>query len=579
MRLNNFRNAQLFTNQQPKPILIMRKILLFAFALSFANTLSAQDYIALPISSGFNADVIANGVNPSLLSTTSAMDNANFAFMSADFQAFSGDTPPDYALPMSRTIISPSMPGLTYNFADYSGDNSLRLQEQFDSGTLNFNNSTSFTTLYLLACTGSGNATLGGTIHFSDNTTQEIVTGVIPDWFYSEDLPVVISGFGRVNRDTDVIENPFENPRLYQFQIDILPENQLKAVTSIDFNKQSFEEGVINIFAVSALQLSTCPSPSQLVASAVTNTTAVVSWTQPVILPAQGYQYFLSSEITVPGDATTPTGSVNAGITTVNLDELLIGTTYCIWVRSKCSDNEFSAWSASTCFTTGQTSGQYNDGDIATTFADIDTISTALTTNCPGVLNVTVPDGYQVASVATSYDMQTASNGWMSEQRSLLVCNTTGLMEAEVTAGQGGSTGTYSYNRSGLDIANGATGNVAFELRAWRTYGEGECDVEYNRVVNGTWKVIITYATLQTKTFDADSFKVYPNPAHDVVTVSAKEMISEVAVFNLLGQQVLNQSGLNSKEVQITTAGLPSGKYLMKITSENGVISKSILKN
>ncbi len=62
--------------------------------------------------------------------------------------------------------------------------------------------------------------------------------------------------------------------------------------------------------------------------------------------------------------------------------------------------------------------------------------------------------------------MQTALNGWMSEQRSILVCNTTGLMEPQVTSGVGGTTGTYDYSRSNINIANGATGNVEFELRA-----------------------------------------------------------------------------------------------------------------
>lgn len=557
----------------------MKKILLSAAIFSFCTALQAQNYSSLTILSGYNADVIANGVGPSLLSTTSAMDNANFAFMSVDFQALAGDTPPDYALPASRAINSPTMPGLTYFLNDYAADNSLRLQEQFDSGTFTFNNTTSLTRLFVLASTGSGNATLGGTIHFSDNTTQEIASGVIPDWFYSEALPVVISGFGRVNRETDVIENPIENPRLYQFQIDILPANQLKVVTSIDFNKQSFEEGVINIFAVSAEQLSTCPSPSALTATNITNNAATINWTTPVIAPAMGYQYYLSTDSTAPTNTTNPTGSTAAGVTTVTLADLTVGQSYCIWVRSKCGDNESSSWSQSVCFTTGQTSGQYNDGDIPTTFVDIDSVNTGLTTNCPGVLTVTVPDGFEIASVATSYDMQTASNGWMSEQRSLLVCNTTGLMEAEVTAGSGGTTGTYSYERSGLSIANGATGNVQFELRAWRTYGAGECDVVYNRVVNGTWTVTITYATLKTNSFNAGSFQVYPNPANDVVNISAKETISGVAVFNLLGQQVLHRYGLNGKEVQISTAGLPSGNYLLKVTSENGVASKSILKN
>lgn len=552
----------------------MRKILLFVFAFSFAN-LSAQDYTILTIESGYNADVIANGVNPSLLSTTSAMDNANYAFMSADFQALPGDTPPDYALPISRMIDNVAMPGLSFHLADYAGDNSLRLQEQFDSGTFNFNNTASLTTLYVLASTGSGNATLGGTIHFSDNSTQQIISGVIPDWFYSDALPVVISGFGRVNRETDVIENPLDNPRMYQFQIDILPENQLKVVTSIDFSKQSSEEGAINIFAVSAQQLGTCPAPGQLTVTNITSAMATISWTEPVIVPTAGYQYYISVGNIPPTASSDPTGTIDAGVTVLTLGDLITGETYCIWIRSACEGGT-GPWSEPICFTPGQVEVT-NPDDIPTLYADAVDVNS--TTTCPGTLTVNVPVGYQIASVATSYDMQTALNGWMSEQRSILVCNTTGLMESQITAGVGGTTGTYSYERTGLDIANGATGDVEFELRAWRTYGSSDCNTDYNRVVAGTWTVTVTLEEmLGTAEFSKNTFAVYPNPAEDVLHIAGGEMISEVTLFNVLGQTIAHQNGLNAQTMQLTTSGLPTGKYLLKIVSESGVQSKSILK-
>ncbi|MFT3795165.1 T9SS type A sorting domain-containing protein [Flavobacterium sp.] len=555
----------------------MRKFLLFAGAFAFAHTAFAQDYRTLQITSGYSTDVIANGVGSALLSTTDSFDLSEFVLMSADYQLLSTDPVNSFALPVSGLIDNLATPGLSYQLAPYTGDNSLRLLGQFDSGTMNISNAVPSTAVYVLAACGNGSATLGGTIHFSDNTTQEIATGVIPDWFFSNALPVVATGFGRVGRMSDIVENPAGDPRLYQFQINILAENQTKTITSIDFNKQSFEEGVINILALSAQDLGTCPAPTQLNASAITNNTAAISWTAPVILPGMGYQYYLSANSVPPTASTTPTDDTD--LTLLNLSSLITGQSYCVWVRSRCGETDFGPWSDSICFTTGQTSGVYNGGDISTTYVDFVDVTT--TTNCPGVFTVTVPDGYVVTSVATSYDMQTALNGWMSEQRSLLVCNTTGVTETEVTSGVGGTTGTYSYERSGLDIADGATGTVEFELRAWRTYGAGECDVVYNRVVNGTWTVTVTYTNqlIKTKEFGADSFAIYPNPAHDVVNITAKENISEVGVYNLLGQQVLQKNNVNNNEIQLSTAGLPSGKYLVKITSENGVTTKSILKN
>jgi hypothetical protein len=175
--------------------------------------------------------------------------------------------------------------------------------------------------------------------------------------------------------------------------------------------------------------------------------------------------------------------------------------------------------------------------------------------------------------------MQTALNGWMSEQRSLLVCNTTGQMEAQVTSGVGGTTGTFDYSRENIHIADGATGNVAFELRAWRTYGSSDCNTDYNRVVAGTWTVTVTVQQqLATQDFTKNQFTVYPNPVDDLVTVSGNEPIVAMRLFNLLGQEVLHQDGLDAKQAQLSTLGLPSGKYILKIATKNGVQSKGILK-
>ncbi|SCY91648.1 T9SS type A sorting domain-containing protein [Flavobacterium caeni] len=554
----------------------MKRTLLAFFGLCF-GAVHAQDYLSLQVASGFNADVIANGVGPSLLSTNSSFDNANFALLSADFQLFAGDLTPDFALPVSGTIDYAVMPGLSYQLAPYSGDNSLRLQEEFDFGSLSIANGVPATTLYVLTATGSGTATLGGTIHFSDNTTQQITSGVIPDWFFSDDLPVVLSGFGRIGTDTDVIENPSGDPRLYQFQIDILPENQTKTITAIDFTKLSPQEGTINIFAVSAKSLGTCPSPTQVTVSDVTNSAATISWDEPVIVPADGFAYYLTPDGTPPANDATPDGYTAVGVTTVTVENLTIGQNYCVWIRSVCSGTEMGPLSPSACFTPGQIN-MTNPNDIPTLYADFVDLNS--TTTCPGTLTVNVPDGFHISSVATAYDMQTAQNGWMSEQNSILVCNTTGMMESNITTGVGNTTGTYSYERTGLNIANGASGSVEFELRAWRTYGGADCNTDYNRVVAGTWTVTVTIEqNLAAASFTQNDFAVFPNPAHDRVTVAGNEPILDVAVFNLLGQQMLQQNGLDQKQVQFDTTSLPSGQYILKITGANGIATKSLLKN
>ena len=167
----------------------------------------------------------------------------------------------------------------------------------------------------------------------------------------------------------------------------------------------------------------------------------------------------------------------------------------------------------------------------------------------------------------------------MSEQRSLLVCNTSGLAESEITAGVGGFTGTYSYSREGIDIANGLTGEVQFELRAWRMYGSSDCNVDYNRVLGDTWTVTITYEpALGIAGSQKNMFKAYPNPTHDILNISAEEDITAVKIYNMLGQEILNSDG-GSKLLQLNIGNFAKGTYLVKAMTGNGVKTMNIIKD
>ena len=471
-----------------------RKILLLCgvFPFFIINSLTAQEYEQLTVASGYNADVIANGAVTAAASTTMAVDNANFAFMSADFAPPGMPAAPSSALPVNGLIQSLPTPGLTYQLADYDVNNSLRIHgttaPSVTTGTLTFSNQVNATKLYVLTTSGSGVATITTTINFTDATSQVITGSTVPDWFNSTVLPIAASGFGRVNTTNNVIENPTGNPRMYQLTLNIDAENQIKEIESIEFTKTSTTEGVVNIFGVTAELLASCPAPVDVTSvSGVSD--ATVTWAEPVILPGTGYDYYFSTDTTAPTDTTTPTGNVATGTTTVALSDLIIGETYYFWIRSVCNDDDASVWVLST-FTTGQTSETYDDGIINTLYNTLPSVTS--TTSCPGVMTISVPDGYQVAEVATSYSMTTASNGYKSEQRSLLYCTNTNTSESSIYSGTG-TGGTQLYNRSGLTFANGATGDVEFELRAWRTYGGSGCNATWNKVDNNSWTVTVTY--------------------------------------------------------------------------------------
>ena len=83
---------------------------------------------------------------------------------------------------------------------------------------------------------------------------------------------------------------------------------------------------------------------------------------------------------------------------------------------------------------------------------------------------------------------------------------------------------------------------------------------------------------LNTDTFDSANFRAYPNPVKDLFTISYSNTITDVVVYNLLGQQVLSAKP-NSNVSQIDMSGLTRGSYLIKVTSDNLVKSIKIIKN
>lgn len=541
------------------------------FSSMFIHQINAQEYQPIPIQGGYNADVIANGTGSSTTSTNNDVDGVNYAFISKDFQLTSTSTPLTYGLPISGMFNSVvgSTPGLSYQLAPYSSNNSLRLENAADSGTLTFSTPIPAINLYMLATGGSGACTVDVTVNFADSSTQ-LFTGIaISDWYYAPDF--AIQGIGRINLNNDNLESGGgTDPRLYQIPLAIDAANQSKNIQSVTITKTG-TGGIPNIFAFSADVYSSCPSPS-IITYTSTMDSATLSWIAPSTAPSSGYDYYYSSTPTAPTATTPPTGSVAAGTTTVTLNTLTTGETYYFWVRSNCGGTK-GFWKMKE-FAVGQIVSTYTIGDINTMYNNNPNITA--TTNCAGAVTVSVPVGYKIKSTAVSYTMSTVANGWMSEQRSLLVCLNNSNTEAAITTGSGGNSGSYSYNRTGLSLANDLTGDVNFELRAWRTYGGSDCNADYNKVDNNTFKVTVTLEPLVLAVNEvaakAKERVAYPNPFTDVIYLENFADIKRVTVTDLSGIMV---TVIDNPSSTIHLGGIKSGIYILTATMKDGSFKSS----
>jgi hypothetical protein len=83
--------------------------------------------------------------------------------------------------------------------------------------------------------------------------------------------------------------------------------------------------------------------------------------------------------------------------------------------------------------------------------------------------------------------------------------------------------------------------------------------------------------TLSNTDFDTNSFIAYPNPVKDVLNVSFEQNISDVTVYNLLGQQVAFKK-MNADKGQIDLSNLAAGTYLVRVNTENAVKTIKVIK-
>lgn len=93
-----------------------------------------------------------------------------------------------------------------------------------------------------------------------------------------------------------------------------------------------------------------CWIPSGTANSAVTTSGATVTWTATVPVPANGYEYYISTSSTAPTGSTTATGTTSTPSKVFS--GLPASTQQYVWVRSACVGTDKSGWSASTTFTT-----------------------------------------------------------------------------------------------------------------------------------------------------------------------------------------------------------------------------------
>ena len=96
----------------------------------------------------------------------------------------------------------------------------------------------------------------------------------------------------------------------------------------------------------------------------------------------------------------------------------------------------------------------------------------------------------------------------------------------------------------------------------------------------GYWHFVLkkTASTGSVRTFDANLFKIFPNPATDEVSISSLERLTGVTIYDITGKEVYNTSGVNVNQT-INVSSLEAGMYIIEVLSENKRSQKRLIIN
>lgn len=366
----------------------------------------------------------------------------------------------------------------------------------------------------------------------------------------------------------------------YQNHI-FIPEAQTVFSTVLAFRHSGTPSNAVFIDDINWEAIPSCDDIRDLSAYIVTNNSAEIVWTQN---SESDWQLAYG-----PASATSPEGLeiINVSQEPIATLTLSSSSNYKVWVRSACTATDLGAWIGPLSIKTAC--------DPVTEFTQGFDASFNLP-NCwnqvgnGGSLFISstspesAPNHLYISSYGTSYgilSMQPISNanegthifkfkaksaytvGGIIEVGYLPNFNDPSsftLLEAFPT------TSTEEYTEFALNLGDLPN----FTILALRHSG-----VPYDAVYvdDISWE----NENLSKPQFERNSITAYPNPVKDILTLSNTKNIKNIAIFNLLGQQVALKS-TNSDFTKIDMSNLSSGTYLVKITDENATKTIKVTK-
>ncbi len=325
------------------------------------------------------------------------------------------------------------------------------------------------------------------------------------------------------------------------------------------------------VFQISAT-CTTCPAPSNLDANNFTETTADLSWDENGTSTEWNIEYGVPGFMQGSGTTLAPVSTNPYALTGLTTE-----TDYEYYVQADCG-GETSDWVGPFAFSTLPPAPSNDDCsgaipltpgvDFAANPVDGSVIGATLaseTNNCgvngPGVwYSVVVPADGNI-TIETGPDSATGDTAFDSVIEAYSgVCGSLNLIECD-------DDDAATFNFSILDLTGLNSGETIY-IRVW----------EYGGDENEPFAISAYNATLSLDSFENENaFAYFPNPVKNLLTLKSRNVIQNVSVINMLGQEVLRATP-NTIESNLDMNTLNQGAYFVKVTINDSTETIRIIK-
>jgi hypothetical protein len=312
----------------------------------------------------------------------------------------------------------------------------------------------------------------------------------------------------------------------------------------------------------------TCPVPTGLGATNITTMSADLEWTDNAGASAWDIEWGTNGF--------TPSGTPNIEDTTNPhpLGGLSASSSYDFYVRADCGGGDTSTWAGPYTFVTADpppACGEnfYDTGGASGNYSANENYTITICPDVPG-------DAVTVEFNSFVVEGRSTDNCWDM----LYIFDGSDNTATPITPGS-----------LGIGVDTNTTGFC------WQGAGDGTADLT-GQVITSTdpsgcltftftsdgsgqyagWDATISCATIGTQEYNMnEKFSYYPNPVNNTLSLRGVKDIQNVAVYNMLGQEVL-RTAPNTVNSDVDMSGLQSGTYFVKVMIENTTKTIKVIK-